>query len=315
MSNPDDNRPTLLLGHSPDPDDAFMWFPMTGIDGGPPLIETGRFRYRSVADDIESLNRRAGEVGDLDITAISIAQYPFVADRYILTDCGASMGDGYGPKVVVRGDWDLTEQSQIERWRCVFDRLGAGDRPISIAMPGERTSAYLTIRMMTAGVDSDQVRYEAVPFDEIMDQVESGRFDVGVVIHEGQLTCEQQGLAAVCDLGRWWFETEGLPLPLGGNAIWRDLEYRFGPGTLAEITDTLQRSIRYALDHREQAIAYAQQFGRGLSYEQANEFVAMYVNDFTLEFGERGRRAVEVFLSKAAEAGLCPAIDVGSWVC
>ncbi|MFG0330375.1 MAG: MqnA/MqnD/SBP family protein [Phycisphaerales bacterium] len=284
-----DDRPFLRIGHSPDPDDAFMWFPITGIDGGPPLIDTGRFRFEAVQQDIETLNTRSLE-GDLEITAISIAQFPHVADRYALTSCGASMGDGYGPKIVAR---------RRERTEWLLDPA------VRTATPGDRTSAYLATRLRLGGRDFE---HEAIAFDEIIERVADGTFDAGIVIHEGQLTYESSGLALVEDLGAWWTGATGLPLPLGGNAIRRDLEAMYGPGALEEITATLLRSIRFALDHREQAVDYALRFGRGLDRALADRFVEMYVNSHTLDFGERGRAGVREFLARASDAAITPAL-------
>jgi len=294
--NHHDRPPTLRIGHSPDPDDAFMWFPLTGIDGGPPLVDTGRFRFEAVQDDIESLNRRA-EYGDLEITAISIAQYPYVADAYALTGCGASLGEGYGPKIVARAHPDNADDEPP------FAFLRRPGR--TIAIPGRRTSAYLAMSLM---LESAALSVVEVPFEEIIARVADGEFDAGVVIHEGQLTYETADLVLLADLGAWWGEATGLPLPLGGNAIQRRLEDQFGPGTLREITASLRASIRYAMEHREEAIEYALRFGRGIDRDLAERFVDMYVNQLTLDFGERGRAAVRQFLTRAADLGLAPEV-------
>ena len=286
---PADSRPLLRLGHSPDPDDAFMWFPLTGegTPDGRPLIDTGRFRFETVQQDIETLNRRS-LTGDLDITAVSVAQYPWIAERYAFTSCGSSMGDGYGPKVVAR------EPRPVEWLRSLEVRL---------AIPGRRTSAFLATAMMLGRPPANAVE---APFDEIIDRVASGGFDAGVVIHEGQLTFEARGLSLVADLGAWWTGKTKLPLPLGGNVIRRDLEERYGPGTLREVTATLLRSVRYAIEHRAEAIDYALRFARGLDRALADRFVAMYVNKHTLDFGPTGREAVRRFLAEAADANLVP---------
>lgn len=294
-----DGRPVLRIGHSPDPDDAFMWFPLTGIGGGDALIDTGRFRYVSVQEDISKLNRRAEESGDLEITAISIAQYPYVCDRYILTNCGSSMGDGYGPKIVARAGVEVGENKVVEFLRR---------EEVRVAVPGLRTSARLATALMVGRSEFGDV---AVPFDEIMERTAGGEFDAGVVIHEGQLTFESAGLLLLTDLGKWWGDRTGMLLPLGGNVIRRDLEDRFGRGSLEEVTGVLLASIRYALEHRSDAIDYAMKFGRGLDRELADRFVAMYVNKQTLDYGSRGRESVARFLIEAADAGLVPRLWVG----
>lgn len=281
-----DDRPLLRIGHSPDPDDAFMWFPLTGIDGGDPLVDTGRFRFETVQQDIETLNQRS-EAADLEITAVSVAQVPSIAHRYALTSCGSSMGDGYGPKIVAREPHDI-------EWLKTSP-------PLRVAIPGTRTSAFLATGLLLGGIP-----FEAVPiaFEEVLDRVESGEFDAGIVIHEGQLTYESHGLHLIQDLGAWWTGQTNLPLPLGGNVIRRDLETIYGPGTLAEVTAILLRSLHFALEHRDQAIDYALKFARGMERHLADQFVSMYVNKHTLDFGPTGREAVMRFLSDAMEAGL-----------
>lgn len=279
-----DQRPVLQLGHSPDPDDVFMWWPIAPISG-PPAIDTGRFRFEPVLDDIESLNRRA-ESGELEISAISCAQYPRVRHQYALTACGASMGDGYGPKLVADSPMD-GEQVRTSRPR--------------VAIPGRRTSALAALTMW---FDQHQFETVEVPFDEIIDAVASGRFSLGLVIHEGQLTFEQAGLHLVEDMGRWWQATHGTLLPLGANAIRRDLEEVYGAGTLEEVTLTLRRSIEHAIAHREQAVAHAMPYARGIDRDQAGAFINLYVNRWTLRFGAEGQAAVERFLAESARAGL-----------
>ncbi|MBL1218675.1 MAG: ABC transporter substrate-binding protein [Planctomycetes bacterium] len=303
------DRPVLRIGHSPDPDDAFMWFPLTGIEGEcGPLIDTGRFAFEAVALDIETLNQKAQQSAELEITAISTAQYPYIADRYALTSCGASMGSGYGPRLVARrdvlGDAVPESAAAVSRW------VGGSDgRSIRLAIPGERTSAWLAMRLMMqaeARIAPDAVTAEPVPFDEILPRVADGEFDAGLVIHEGQLTFEQYGLVLLQDMGQWWGAHSGTPLPLGANTIRLDLEAQHGPGTLREVTTTLSSSIAYALEHRDQAIDYALKFGRGLDRALAEQFVSMYVNKHTIDYGEQGREGVRRFLHEAAEAGLCP---------
>lgn len=282
------DRSTLRIGHSPDPDDAFMWFPLANFpDGsGPggksytPTIDTEPYDFVHVLEDIQSLNERS-EKAELEITAISIHQYPFVADQYALTSCGSSMGDGYGPMVVAR------EAMSIDDLR--------GKR---IAIPGERTSAWLTLQLL---LGKDAVDAEVVMFDQIIERVVAGEFDAGLIIHEGQLTYGDAGLHCIVDLGKWWTDSRGLPLPLGGNAIRRDLGDQ-----MPRICRILLESIRYALNHRDEAVAYALNYARDMGADLADEFVGMYVNDYTLDYGDKGRKAVQLLLKEAADAGIIP---------
>lgn len=307
-------RPVLQIGHSPDPDDAFMWFPLTGIDDGRhPPIDTGRFTFKAVALDIETLNHKAEQVAELEITAISTAQYPYIADRYALTACGASMGSGYGPRLVAKkeaaGKLETGTARDVSRWLAG----GTGGKAIRLAIPGERTSAWLALRLMMkteAGIGPEAVEAVPTPFDEILPRVADDQFDAGLVIHEGQLIFEQYGLVLLADMGQWWTAHSGTPLPLGANAIRLDLDEAYGPGTLREVTATLSKSIAYAMEHRDQAIDYALRFGRGLDRALAERFVSMYVNTHTSDYGEQGREGVQRFLAEAAGAGLCPRVDV-----
>ena len=279
---------TLRIGHSPDPDDAFMWWPLADFPNrsGPggktftPRIDTGPFRFVHVLEDIESLNQRATR-GELEITALSIHQYPYVADRYVLTSCGASMGDGYGPMLVSKNNHAPEDAGKI-----------------SIAIPGERTSAFLALCLLLGGRPR---RCTVVPFDRIIPEVAAGRFDAGLIIHEGQLTYAHAGLKLVVDLGEWWTRTRGLPLPLGGNAIRRDLA-----PDLQNVCQILYNSIRFALDHREEAIDYAMHYARDMGADLADRFVGMYVNGYTLDYGDRGRRAIQRFLDEGAKLSLVP---------
>ena len=282
----------LTLAHSPDPDDAFMWWPLTGIDGSGPAIDIGRFAFELETDDIESLNRRA-ESGELDITAISIAHWPAVRDTYALTACGASVGDGYGPKLIAR---------------TPLSAATLASKRARIAVPGMRTTALATARLLLGG-DHDWV---VLPFETIGEAVSAGEVDAGVVIHEGQLTFAQDGLHLIEDLGAWWTAQHDLPLPLGGNVVRRDLETRGGQGTLRALAHVLRRSVDHALANRDESLAWAQQFGRGIDMETADAFVAMYVNKWTLDFGPRGRTALQVFLQAVhASGGLDPGeIDI-----
>jgi 1,4-dihydroxy-6-naphthoate synthase len=281
------SRPLLRLGHSPDPDDAFMWWPLFEIDGTPPRLPSDRFRFEPVRDDIEALNARA-TTGDLEITAVSCAQYPRVRETYALTACGASVGEGYGPRLVARrplAPADLHDPSLV------------------VAVPGERTTAFAALSLL---LGPGRFRHEAVAFDRIVDEIRSGRFEAGVVIHEGQLTFEDAGLHLVADLGAWWTGRTGLPLPLGANAVRRDLDDRHGPGTLAALAALLRRSIEYALEHRRESIDFALGFARGLDVALADRFVDLYVNRWTLDFGPTGHRALQRFLDEAHAAGLGP---------
>jgi len=281
----------LSLAHSPDPDDAFMWWPLLELDGAPPAIDTGEFSFRIVAEDIESLNRRSEEAGDLDITAMSCAQYPRVRDRYVLTACGASLGDGYGPKLVAARPMEARE-------------LAALSGPI--AVPGMRTSAVGALRLLIGELGERMPPIEMADFAQIGELVAAGRYPAGIVIHEGQLTFGRLGLHLVTDLGAWWSQRTGLPLPLGVNAIARDLDERFGPGTMERLAALLHASVVHALQDRERSIAYAMQFGRGLDAGTVDAFVRLYVNRWTLDFGDAGRRAVRRFLDELAEIGAVP---------
>lgn len=269
----------VRVGHSPDPDDAFMFY---GIAAG--KVDTAGFEIEQVLEDIETLNRRALE-GQLEVSAVSIHAYSHLEERYALMPCGASMGDGYGPCVVARTPLKPAEL--------------AGK---TIAVPGKLTSAFLALRLFL-GRDFEHV---VVPFDQILDAVQSGRVDAGLIIHEGQLTYGGLGMHLVVDLGIWWAEThDGLPLPLGGNVVRKDLGVE-----VSTLTRVLKDSIEYGLDHRKEALDYAMDFGRGLDRPLADRFVGMYVNELTRDYGERGRRAIETFLAEGSSAGLVPAFRV-----
>ena len=271
------NKRTLTLGHSPDPDDASMFHALAHNK-----IDTRGWGFEHVLQDIQTLNDRA-LCGELDITAISIHAYPYVADRYALTSCGSSMGDGYGPMVVTREPMSVDDL-----------------RGKTIAIPGERTTAFLALNLL---LGAGSFRHKVVMFDEILQCVADGEADAGLVIHEGQLTYKQQSLHNVVDLGAWWKESTDLPLPLGGNCIRRDL----GAEAMTEVGEVLKQSIEYGLEHRTEAVAYALQFGRGLDAKLADEFVGMYVNHWTIDYGDVGRRAVREILRRGHEAGLVPA--------
>jgi len=300
---------TLRIGHSPDPDDAFMWYPLADLGDGP-KVKTGTYRFEHVLEDIESLNQRATR-GELEITAMSIHQYPFIADRYALTSCGASMGDGYGPMLVAREEINLRQLiTPVDTPDPKLEAAPPVDA-LKVAIPGVRTSAWLAFQLFMLEREGVQpgadraINHATTPFDQIIPKVVSGEADAGLIIHEGQLTYAEAGLVKLVDLGQWWLQTRGLPLPLGGNAIRRDLM-----DEAPAICRTLYDSIRYALDHREEAVAYALNYARDMGEDLADRFVGMYVNELTLDYGQRGRDAVRQFLDEAAKAGLTP--DVGS---
>lgn len=264
----------LKLAHSPDSDDAFMFYALATRK-----LRTGNLRFTHVLADIETLNQRALEEAH-DITAMSFHAYAFLADRYLLLPSGASFGDRYGPVVVARTAFPANELK--------------GKR---VAIPGKMTTSYLAVRLL-----EPEIEPVFVPFDQIQSGVAKGEFDAGVLIHEGQLTYGQDGLKKIVDLGEWWHSTTGLPLPLGGNGIRRALDTK----TIRQVAKLLRESIAYSLAHREQALEYAIQFSRGLDAPTADRFVAMYVNDWTLDYGERGRRAVQLLLDRGFEKGLIP---------
>lgn len=274
------NELLLQLGHSPDPDDAFMFYGLAKD-----RLPTGRYRFKHILQDIQTLNQRARH-GELEISAISIHAYPYVADKYALMSCGASMGDGYGPMVVT------TKPTTLDQLKGK-----------TIAIPGKLTTAFLTLQLCL-GKEGEAFKAIVVPFDEIPKFVAEGKADAGLLIHEGQLTFKTLGLHLVVDLGIWWQEKTGLPLPLGGNVIRRDL----GEATMQEVTTILKQSIQYSLDHRKEAVEYSLQFGRDLNNQLADQFVGMYVNHWTIDYGPRGRAAITRLLEDGAKAGLVPAI-------
>ena len=264
----------IRLGHSPDPDDAFMFYALAKD-----LIPTGDFEFEHLLRDIETLNRWAME-GRLEVSAISVHAYATVADKYRLLPHGASMGEQYGPMVVAREQVDPADLPRMK-----------------VAVPGTLTSAFLELQLAAGRIDDPLI----VPFDQILDVVERGEADAGLVIHEGQLTYESQGLVNVLDLGTWWHElTGGLPLPLGANVVRRDL----GDQAMVELSHILRESIRFGLEHRADALAYAAEYGRGLDDDLNDRFVGMYVNERTLDYGEDGREAVRELLRRGVEAGI-----------
>jgi 1,4-dihydroxy-6-naphthoate synthase len=273
----DDSGRTIRVGHSPDSDDAFMFYALA--EG---KIDTGDLRYVHELADIESLNQRARRA-ELEVTAVSIHAYAYIWREYALLGSGSSMGDGYGPRLVsprpVPGD--------------PRDAL----RGLRVAVPGRLTTAYLALKLYQPDVVE-----VVVPFDAIEDAVHSGQADVGLLIHEGQLTYADSGLTLWADLGAWWLGDTGLPLPLGGNAVRRDL----GPGVIRQIAHDLRASIVYALEHRAPALTHARQFNRGIGDERTDTFVGMYVNQWTVDYGPRGREAVQTLLNRGFEAGIIP---------
>ena len=266
---------SFTLAHSPDPDDAFMFYALARDK-----IDTGGIRFKHILSDIQTLNEKAMESA-YDITAISFHAYAHLHDRYMLLRCGSSFGDGYGPMIVAR---EPMTPAQL-----------AGK---TIAIPGKMTSAYLLLRLFAGDVET-----KVFPFDEIPAAVAEGKADAGLLIHEGQLTYSGLGLHKITDLGEWWKQDTGLPVPLGGNAIRRDLD----PELIDRLATVLKQSIEYALAHRSDALEYALEFGRGLDPSLGDEFVGMYVNDLTLDMGDDGLRAVQLLLDRAHESGLIPA--------
>lgn len=264
----------ISLAHSPDSDDAFMFYGLAKEK-----VDSGDLQVEHVLQDIESLNR-AAEAGRHEVTAISFHAYPYVADKYALMPCGGSIGDGYGPLLVAR---EALDPQEARRRR--------------IAVPGERTTAFLALKLFAPEAET-----YVVPFDTILDEVEQGRADLGLVIHEGQLTFRGQGLHKVVDLGAWWKDETGLPLPLGGNAVRRDL----GEELMKRLTRLVRETVRYSLAHRPQALEYALGFARGMDPKVADRFVGMWVNDMTLDCGPRGREAVQTLLDRGHAAGIIP---------
>jgi 1,4-dihydroxy-6-naphthoate synthase len=269
----------LTLGHSPHPDDAFMFYGLAKE-----LIPTHGFSFKHILQDIQTLNERAGR-GELDVSAISIHAYAYVSDQYALLPSGASMGDGYGPMLVAKQEFSKAE---IRRKR--------------IAVPGTMTSAYLALQLWL-GVPARELDCLVVPFDQIFSTVHSGQAEVGLIIHEGQLTYQKEGLQLCEDLGVWWGgQNDGLPLPLGGNVIHK----RLSPDDRKTIAELLTASIQYSLDHRAEAVRHALQYARDMGCELADKFVGMYVNHWTLDYGHRGRETIRRFLGQAFERGLIP---------
>jgi 1,4-dihydroxy-6-naphthoate synthase len=264
----------ISVAHSPDSDDAFMFYGLATNK-----IRVPGLKFNHTLTDIETLNRKAME-GFYDVTAISFHAYPYIQDKYALMSCGGSVGEQYGPMVVAPRAFGLEDLKRMK-----------------VAVPGTMTTAYLALKLFAPKIET-----AVAPFDQIIPDVLAGKYEAGLIIHEGQLTYDKSGLHKILDLGRWWHELTGLPLPLGGNAIRREL----GPELIASISKALRDSIQYALDHREEALAYAMQFARDLDHQMADRFVGMYVNDRTLDYGNDGKEAVEKLLGMGFRAGIIP---------
>lgn len=266
-------KQVIRVGHSPDPDDAFMFYALAHDK-----LDTGRYEFKHQLEDIETLNRRALN-GELEVSAVSIHAYSKITDKYALLPSGSSMGDKYGPMLVARKPFDRQQLPEKK-----------------VAVPGTMTTAFLALSLYSPG----PLQYEVLEFDKILDAVEAGEYDAGLIIHEGQLTYQNQGLVLIADMGQWWFEETGLPLPLGGNVVRKDL----GQQAMSEISRLLKESIHYSLDHREQALDYALNYARDMGRDLADQFVGMYVNDWTLDYGPRGREAIRVLLERGVQAGI-----------
>lgn len=266
----------ITVAHSPDSDDAFMFYGLATNK-----VRVPGLRFTHTLCDIQTLNQKAMEgEGLYDVTAISFHAYPYIQQKYALLPSGGSVGDGYGPMIVATRAFSMDEIKQKR-----------------IAVPGMLTTAYLALKLFAPGIET-----EVVPFDQIIPQVLEGKYEAGLIIHEGQLTYGKSGLHRIIDLGRWWHSVTGLPLPLGGNAIRRSL----GPELMTSVSAALRDSIQYALDHREEALAYAMQFARDLDPQLADKFVGMYVNERTLDYGADGREAVRRLLEMGHNAGIIP---------
>jgi 1,4-dihydroxy-6-naphthoate synthase len=265
----------ITIAHSPDSDDAFMFYGLATNK-----VRVRGLKFTHTLCDIETLNRKAMDSAVYDVTAISFHAYPYIQEKYALLPSGGSVGDGYGPMIVSSYSYTLDEVKQVK-----------------IAVPGKLTTAYLVLKLLAPEIET-----EVVPFDQIIPQVLEGKYKAGLIIHEGQLTFSKSGLFRVVDFGKWWQDTQKLPLPLGGNAIRRDL----GSELMSTVAAAIRESIQYSLDHREEALAYAMQFARDLDTQLADKFVGMYVNDRTLDYGADGREAVRRLLEMGHQAGIIP---------
>jgi len=265
----------IRVAHSPDSDDAFMFYAINTKK-----IDTKGYEFIDILSDIETLNKEALK-GTYEVSAISIHAFPYVADRYALLSSGASMGDNYGPMVVAKEEFPVNELKNKK-----------------IAVPGTLTSAFLALKLF-----EPDINYIVIPFDQIIDAVKEEKVDAGLIIHEGQLTYQDEGLKCIVDLGKWWYKkTGGLPLPLGGNVIRKDL----GIEVMKEVSEILRESIKYSLAHRDEAVEYALKYVREMTKDKADKFIGMYVNDLTVGYGERGKKAIELFLKEAYEKKLVP---------
>ena len=277
--------PTVFtLGHSPDPDDAFMFYAMAEEK-----IDLRGYRFDHRLEDIQTLNERATR-GELHISAISIHAYSYVADKYALLPCGASMGDGYGPMVVEAE----RPTSDVQRSTSDSEEARAALRGKRIAVPGKMTSAFLALQLYLG-----EFEYVVVPFDEIFDAVKSGRADAGLIIHEGQLTYKKSGFTKTIDLGEWWKRETGLPLPLGGNVVRKDIP----PDVRRDLLEIMHESIAYGLAHREEGVQHSMPYARDMDAPLASKFIGMYVNEYTLDYGDSGRLAIREFLGRAQQRG------------
>jgi 1,4-dihydroxy-6-naphthoate synthase len=270
----------IRVGHSPDSDDAFMFYALEKNK-----ITVDDYEFSHELQDIDTLNHLALD-GEFELTAMSVHAYAYLADKYLFCKSGTSMGENYGPVLIENGNWNYRDQNS----------------PVSVAIPGELTSAFLALQLYFAETERKNVEFVNVPFDQIIDSIKSGETDAGLLIHEGQLTYSREGLRLIVDLGIWWLRDTGLPLPLGANGIRRDLP----KNVIKDIVKLLNESIQYALVFREDALDYALQFGRGLERYDADQFVGMYVNNRTLDLGEDGQRSVREFLKRAYNNGIVP---------
>jgi len=274
MIDPENKTREIKVAHSPDSDDAFMFYGMATNK-----IRVPGVKFTHTLGDIETLNRKAME-GFYDITAVSFHAYPYIQDKYAIMPSGGSVGEGYGPMIVAARNMSVEEVTKVK-----------------IAVPGTMTTAYLALKLFAPDCVT-----EVVPFDQIIPRVLEGKYEAGLIIHEGQLTYGKEGLHRIVDMGKWWRDQTGLPLPLGGNAIKRDL----GPEMILACCNALRDSIQYALDHREEALQYAMQFARDLDVQQADKFVGMYVNQRTLDYGKDGREAITKLLDTGYQRGIIP---------
>jgi 1,4-dihydroxy-6-naphthoate synthase len=271
---------TIHVGHSPDPDDAFMFHALANDK-----FPTGDLHFVHQLEDIETLNRRAMN-GELEVSAVSIHAYSYLLDKYALLPSGCSMGDKYGPMIVAKKPMTVSDLANV-----------------TIAVPGTLTTAFLTLKLLFAAEGmTTKLSFEVIPFDEIIAAVQSGKYEAGLIIHEGQLTFRNQGLHLVTDLGVWWQDRTGLPLPLGGNVVRKDL----GTETIREVSRLIKQSIQYSLDHRQDALQHALKYARDMDISLADKFVGMYVNEWTLDYGPRGREAVKALLDAGHAAGVIP---------